>query len=600
MSTAIGSLLAGLLALAVAVWVYLRREGLDRRAWPLILSRAVALGGITVLLLDLSCGVRPFGARPLVLLDGSLSMQVAGGQWRVASDSAVRWGAVRTFGDEQTADTLPDRGASRLKDALVAAQAEGRQVIVVTDGELDDLSAIPSDLLGAARIQVFPRRPLPDFFVSGISLSDRISLDDTIEVTATIGRSGTTLDSATVELGASAPLLTRVVHFGSAAEASLRLQLPARRVGAGDRLLRVSVRASGDSEPRDDQRWTLVHVAETPGIVLLAAPPDWESRQLYRTLHEVSGLPVKGFVRFGAEWRTMDALVPASAAVVANAARHADLLVTSGSPGPEVTRLDARARWTWPAGEDGTTPLEGDWYVVTGEPSPLSAAWVDTPLDSLPPLTEISPVEPRAGEWVALSAREGRRGAARPVLFGREVGGRRELRVAGEGFWRWAFRGGASAEAYRTWVATATSWLLAATDPAAGKARPVSAVVARGIPFTFEWTGRGAPEPLAVSWAGDSVTRTDTLHFDGAGRASVRLSVGEYRYRLADGGAGVAAVEPWSREWIPRAPVLQSREGAGPGAASTPRGARDRLWLFALVLLALSTEWTLRRRRGLR
>ena len=38
-------------------------------------------------------------------------------------------------------------------------------------------------------------------------------------------------------------------------------------------------------------------MAPTPGVVLLAAPGDWDSRVLYRTLREVAQLPVRGFVR---------------------------------------------------------------------------------------------------------------------------------------------------------------------------------------------------------------------------------------------------------------------------------------------------------------
>jgi hypothetical protein len=59
------------------------------------------------------------------------------------------------------------------------------------------------------------------------------------------------------------------------------------------------------------------------------------------------------------------------------------------------------------------------------------------------------------------------------------------------------------------------------------------------------------------------------------------------------------AVEDWSEEWFPRPVVLERAEAA---VTPTPRraGMRDRLWLFGLVIMALSVEWFLRRRMGLR
>lgn len=269
----VGVLLAAAIALTIAGWTYLRREGLDRRPWALIVLRTIALGGTLVLLLDLSCGIRPFGTRPLVLLDGSLSMSAAGGGWRVARDSAERWGVVRTFGDGRLVDSLPDRGTSRLRDALVAAAADGRQVVIVTDGELDDLPGIPRDLLDAARIRVFPRRAVPDLFVTHLTVPGHVSLDDTVQIEATVGRTPTGPDSATVTFLAGRHLGTRAVRFRGASEAKVALRVAARTLGAGAQLIRVAIRGTPDSEPRDDERWGMVQVAATPGVVLLAAPP---------------------------------------------------------------------------------------------------------------------------------------------------------------------------------------------------------------------------------------------------------------------------------------------------------------------------------------
>ena len=595
---------AALLALAAAAgaaaWSYLRRERLGRAAWPLVACRAVALAGLGALLLDVSCGVRSGAGRPLVLLDGSLSLQAAGGQWSAAHDSAERWGVVRTFGDDRPGDTLSGRGASRLRPALVAAAASGRPVVVVSDGEVDDAADLPPDLLAGATVRIFPRRPEPDAAVTELDAPTRSALDDTLDVDVTVGRWGAAPDSASVALSADRPLARRMVRFAGASTALVRFRVPARQVGEGEHLLRARITATADAEPRDDERWTLLHVAATPGIVLVAAPPDWDGRQLFRTLRDVSDVPVRGFVRLGTRWFTMDALAPVPVTAVASAAARADLLVLEGAPGPSFGRIPARGLWRWPAGSSGSAPLPGDWYVSPGGPSPLSGAWAGMEPDSLPPLVEVSPVEPAAGDWVGAVAALGRRGAERPVMVGRERGGRRDLLVAGGGFWRWAFSGGASEQAYRAWVAAAATWLLGGTDPRLGEAQPVNPVATRGTPLSFMWTGAGAPAPLAVAWVGDSLHRTDTLRFDGARRAEVYLPVGVHRYHLADGGTGTVAVEPWSPEFVPRRPTLSTHAALAAYAPDTRRAARDRLWLFALTLVAFAAEWALRRRRGLR
>lgn len=527
-------------------------------------------------------------------------MAAAGGPWRAARDSARRWGTVQMFGDDaDLRDSMPDRGASRLEPALAAAAVAGRRVLVVSDGEVDDAATLPADLLSGATIRVLPRRVVPDVAVTELAAPERSALGDTLDVDVTVGRWGGAPDSAQVSLVADRPLATRAVRFGGADRRQAHFRVPARLLGAGDHLLRAAVRSAADSEPRDDERWALVHVAETPGLVVVAAPPDWDSRQLIRTLHDVSDLPVRGFVRLGGRWWTADRLTPVSEASVRQAARRADLLVIKGDPGPDFDRTSARARWRWPGGASGSPPLPGDWYVSVAGPSPIGGTWTTTDMDSLPPLVEITPTEPTAADWVGLVARNGRRGGERPVILGQVVGGRRELRVAGDGLWRWAFAGGASEAAYRDLIASATAWLLGAADPRLGEARPVRAVVSRGVPLEFEWTARGTPMPLAISWAGDQVRRTDTLRFDGAGRATVLLPVGAYRYHFADGGTGMVAVEPWSREFLPRTPTLHSRS-ASTVAAGVPGAARDRLWLFALLLASFSAEWALRRRRGLR
>jgi hypothetical protein len=170
--------------------------------------------------------------------------------------------------------------------------------------------------------------------------------------------------------------------------------------------------------------------------------------------------------------------------------------------------------------------------------------------------------------------------------------------VAVDGLWRWAFRGGSSEQSYRTWVATTASWLLGGADAARGNVRAVRAVVSNGRPLLFEWTGAGRAAPTPVAWSGVR-PRTDTLRFDGSGRAAVWLPPGEYRYRLAGGGGGTVAVEAFSEELLPHRVTVAAHE-ARMSPASQRRAARDRLWLFAVCVMGLAGEWIARRRLGLR
>jgi hypothetical protein len=334
--------------------------------------------------------------------------------------------------------------------------------------------------------------------------------------------------------------------------------------------------------------------------VLVASPGDWDSRALYRALRDVAQLPVRGYVRVEPDrWRAMSDLAPVTDDAVRRAARGADLLVIKGGTRGVGDGGRARGIWSWPSGENGEALIPGDWYLSAPETSPVAGAFLGLPVDSFPPATRITPIEPGAGAWVALEARERRRGASRPVVTGRDDGRVRRVTVAADGLWRWAFRGGSSEQAYRAWVAATASWLLGGADSLRGAAFPVRSVVQNGRPVIFEWRRGGAPRELGIGLSRDSLVRSDTLRFDGAGRAQLRLPPGIWRYRLSDGGAGTVAVEDFSDELVPRPGTLPAREAR---AVAMPErtAAREWVWLFGIAVLALAAEWLLRRRLGLR
>src|SRR5207249_11951042 len=81
-----------LLAAAVAAGTY---AGLERLGTPGIapaVFRGVAWAALGLLLANLSCRREPESVRPLVLLDASLSLRSAGGQWDAARRAAAGLG----------------------------------------------------------------------------------------------------------------------------------------------------------------------------------------------------------------------------------------------------------------------------------------------------------------------------------------------------------------------------------------------------------------------------------------------------------------------------------------------------------------------------
>ncbi len=588
---------------ALAAFTYLWLERLGRRALIPLACRAVAWSALGLLLINLGCPGTEAPGRPLVLLDGSLSMGAAGGRWREARDSAAGLGDVRIFGDEQTAnDTVPSRGRSLLAPALTAAAASGRPVVVVTDGEIEDANDLPVDLLARAGVRVFPRTASPDVAITAVTGPARVAAGDSLVVEVEVrALAGAPADSVSVALDlGERRLARRTVPLGGDAVVPVRLRASSRGLAAGEHVLHVAIPA-GDAEPRTDVRLHALTVVPTPGVVLLAAPADWDSRFLYDALTDVADLPVRGYARIEPNrWRSLRDLRVVGDEQVRQAARGADLLILKGQPPSGFAGGRARGVWLWPSGESEATPaLAGDWYLQAGSASPLDGAFAGAPLDSFAPAVQLVTRRAAHDEWVALMAQNGRRGPEWPAVTGRDAGRVREVSVLADGLWRWAFRGGASEQTYRAWVAATVSWLLAGADSVRGVARPVRPVVQNGRPIVFEWTGGGAPRPTALEWIGAPPGAADTLRFDGAGRAEVRLPPGTYRYRLGPGGGGTVAVESYSEELLPREPALATRAARAAGSRSE-RSSRDLPWLFLAAVLGLTGEWVARRRMGLR
>jgi hypothetical protein len=573
-----------------------------------------ATGTVALVLLiwnPLASRAMPPDAQSIVLLDASLSMAGVGGAWRAALDSARADHAalIWRFGARVTAfdTTAPADGASRLAPALEAAAARGGAVTLVTDGSVDDLAAIPPDLLRRPRIVVLGRPPFRDAFIAGVEGDRHVTAADTIRLRVSYGTAGkreTGNDKRNVALTVSLAgrrLASRGVALPDSGTISTELTFPVSRFPSGWSVLDVRLEGVGDAEPRDDGRRFVIEVSPQPAAVVFASPPDWETRFLARTLAEVARVPVKTFVETEpGRWRDAATLAPVATTELARAGRGARLQVLGGDPERSRPFAGPGARLVWSTARGQS----GDWYVEHPPASPLTggggAALAGVQWDSLPPAASVGETPRDSGSVTALTARLARRGGPRPIVVLEERGGVRQVTVSASGLWRWAFRGGASEQAYRSLVAGVADWLLGGTRGAAAeRAVPVTLETPNGLPLTWRWIGAGEPRPLAIALESDRGPRADTLRFDAAGHAELRLAPGVYRYAMPGGPErGVVAVEEYSAEWRPAAPALAAQAGRAEGRF-VQIGLRDRWWLFVIAIAAFAAEWALRRRQGL-
>lgn len=581
----------------------------NRLTIGLALLRAVGIGAVLLLLVNPTRS-RPVPASgpPLVLLDASLSMTGPAGPWQAALDSARRLaagGPIWRFGSGVAAfdSGPPGDGATRLAPALAAAAARGGAVVVVTDGAVGDASELPADLRRRPRVIVLPRARPFDAFVAAIDGPRRIAAGDTVRLRVAYGTAGTrdegrgTRRALAVEVEGRR-LLTKPVTLPDSGVAVSEITLPSSLLPRpGFHALDVRLEGASDSEPRDDVRTFVIDVSSQPTAVVLAAPPDWESRFFAKALSDVARVPVKLFVRTEpGRWRDAATLVPVASDALSRAVAGARLVALIGDPSALAPFRRRSGVLSWPL----STAHDGDWYVDPPLASLLAGSLAGVAWDSLPPATGLTDLQADSSAVIPLTVRLGRRGSPRPLLALRDSTGSRSVTVAGTGLWRWDFRGGAPAEAYRTFVAAVADWLLA--EPGAGSRErfgPVTLEAPNGLPLEWRWE-KGAPPPRAVvELESEGRSRLDTLRFDASGHAALHLTPGVYRWRASDGPErGLVVVERYSDEWRPASVTLGPQAGE-PGGTRRDVGARDQWWLYVLALTAFVAEWAWRRRQGL-
>jgi hypothetical protein len=589
-------------ALAAALqYVPPRTPGPALRA-GLAALRAAAVMVVAALLLDAPLGPsRPL--RPVVFLDASQSMTRENAALsRVAWDSAraIAADSVWFFGDSvRPADPSSSAAdaSSRVRPVIERTMATGRPAVLITDGEIQDSTALDG-LASGSRVVVLPRPARSDVAVAVMDAPRAVVQGDSIAVRVTLVASAQGAAAGSLALTLDDVPLGRwpLESMSASAERQHELRVRAGATpGRGPSVLRAIVSSPGDMEPRNDTLSAVIEISRAASAVFVSTSPDQDARFAIAVLRGTLALPTRGFLRVApGMWRQEGSLAPATESEVRQALREAPIAILHGDTTifgpPQAVSLGPIALIVPPDGD------ESEWYAVATPASPLSAALAAVPLESLPPVT----VGPQAtGDWTVLEARRGRESVRRPVIVGRDEP-RRSVTVTGAGFWRWRFRGGASADAYAALWGGIFDWL-AAERADRRSAVPEEGAVREGSPI--RWRRGSRPDSLVrVIVQARRATRADTLNLRFASGSAVQetppLAKGIYDVTVP-GGRTLLAINA-SPELLPARQRLASGTVGRRAPADNARRARSAGWLYALAIVLLCAEWVIRRRVGLR
>lgn len=679
-------------AWAIVAYLYQRRETPGHGRTLLAGLRWAALCLLALLVLDPHLpvpGIAAGGPDEFVLVDASLSMSLPTGP----DDSTSRWeravaearplaegaqvvlfgGTPRVMAADSLAGSQPSATSSRLFPAIrTAAEAGAERVTVFTDGGIADAGRV--ERAQAEFDLVLDMRPLAGS--GGAANRSLIELEapswaetgDSIRVRAEIAAHGDADDSIAVRVEHDGNLVARTRVAAPAPGRSSTAVLafePGAAIGeqadnAGERVRFDVTLEDSDAVPDDNQRTAYIHVSERPaGVTLVSFGAGWGPRFLAPALSRALGIPVHGFIRVD-DGRYLEVASGRDAGTVVDSdevqrlAQSADMLVLHGLTGdaPDwAARLASEAPRVliFPAAEASALDLpveladrrSGEWYVSNSVPaSPVAALLAGLRLDGLPPLAGPLMIADETGVWSPLSLRLNRRGDGVPLLAAGGDDDRRWAVALARGYWRWAFRGGTSRQAYhRLWSAVA-GWLMERQGGITVAAvRPETRVVRRGEPIRWMAPGLSAdsvalritrpdgaaaegtpPETRGNEPAGseDGAVVLDTVlpMVRGDTAALAALPPGHYRYsaRAFANGEPVAAAEgpftvaSYSPEFSrPRVALTglgterdASRDATNDAAKTAGVPLHATPWPYILLLGLLCTEWALRRRWGLR
>ena len=625
-------IILGVLAAAAVAWhTYFRREPHGRGRAVLAVLRALALALIVLLLIDPHFNAQPSSSRNAtrVILDSSLSMHMGRDAWSRAqteAQQAARGTSVIPAGSDADSRVLP---------ALqTAAEAGARRVVLITDGAIDDAAEV-ARWLPSLGLKVDVRdvggNAVANRAISDVEAPAWAEAGKPLQLRVTIAATAMTGNAAIVVKQNGANVARAQVDLPSSGVAATELSFNASGPAQGG-LVRYDVAfENADSIPDDDVRSVYVFISDKPaGVAIVSFDPDWEPRFLHPVLADALGLPVRTFLRVPAGMyfrggNGAEAGGRVDESVVRRAVSEADLLVLHGftTTTPDWVKQAAQsARHTivFP-GETGiqtpiatSSAIDGDWYVSPDLPaSPITALLAGMDITDLPPLTSLQNARVDEGVWAPLLGGRTPRGGNAPLVVAGAAAGRRWAVALGTGYWRWAFRGGATRDSYaRLWGALA-GWIVQNDAQVASAAiRPVQRSLPRGV--ALQWVAPGVAADSLVLTLSDAAGRAtrSTLQLDQDTATSRAPAPGHYSYdiRAFTGGKEVAAargpltVESYSPEFIRRRADLSVFKSSASALQAPERGAGRPLhsysWLYALLVVLIAAEWILRRRWGLR
>jgi len=576
--------------------------------WFAAALRVFSVAVLVALCLDAPAG-RGTTPRPMTALDVSsswLRMHDSGAYQSALSELGRSAGdSVLLIGDSLRTGhppAVPGDARSRVRPAVERALAAGRPLTLVTDGEIDDPDAL-ADLPAGSRVVVIAHPKRRDAGLTALDAPRAAVAGDTIELHATLAASqgGAGAGHLAFSVGASSPSGASTIAVdplppGAVRSVTARIPVPA---GDGPRVARAVWTAPDDSEARDDTLSVAIDVSPAAGAVFVSTSPDEDARYSLSVLRDALTLPTRGFFRVApGQWRVDGTLDHVSESDVRQAVASAPVVVLDGDTAvfgaPRAASRGSLALLAPPA----PSPDE-EWYVTGAPPSPLAATLGGVSWDSLPPI-DVAPTNV-AGEWQGLEAKRGRRYDRRIVVAGSTTDGRRVVTVAAGGLWRWRFRAGASADAYTALWGGIFDWL-AAERRDQRAAVPADQLVREGDPIRWRHgTGQDTAVTLILARRGGAGAPDSLrLHFP-PGAATTEtgpLAAGVYDVRAA-GGPALLVVNA-SREWLPRAPVVQTGQVGGVVLAGAAPRLRSLGWIYVLLVAALCAEWLWRRRAGMR
>jgi hypothetical protein len=632
-------LTVAVLAVAYAVWVYVRMELAVPVRGRLAALRAASLLLLVILLFDprLPNG----GGVPTerwVLLDRSLSM---GEEWPAAAaraaDLADEGWTVVGFGDglisggETAMPAAPDAFRTLLADALERSAEVGvGSVTVISDGRFEDPVRIEA-ALGALPLTVSFELMEGSRVHAGV---DELLVPDDERGgsarTATFEVYGSGADSVDVEIREEGALVAagRYSLPAPGFRQPIEIEVPPAN-GTGRLRYTATARVEADVFPSDDTAVDYAMAGHPEGaLILISLRPDWEPRYLLPVLEQVTGLPARGYLRvgtdrFAAMGRAADRGAPLDSAAVRAAAQDAALLVIHGVDGREDAWATAlvsgargrtlffpvRAGGAYLAGVQTAPARGGEWYASQSlPPSSLAGDLGRIRVQGLPPLTGVLPLAGDTDGDVPLTVQLSGTGSGQAALVLRTVPAGRQAVTLASGFWRWGAREGDGRDAYRTLWSGVAGWLLSGDGAASSpEVQPTKWVFARGEEVVFRVPG---PEEGRVRLKIDSSVETvmDTTLESGTPSGLGVFEPGLYSYSVVEGGAGVSGagrfdVEARTDEMVPATFRAVSAEGtpvAGGVIGSRGLPVRTMMWPYLLIIALLCIEWIARRRAGLR